>query len=51
MDKANMGCTPPERHRKRCGRKNETEFIVKKGVHISERIPTADSTNDTISKD
>lgn len=48
-----MGCTPSERYslRKRCERKNETEFMVKTGVHVSERIPPADSTNDTISKD
>lgn len=25
--------------------------MVKMGVHVSERIPLADSTNDTISKD
>lgn len=49
--KDNMACTPLERGRKRCEKKNEIGFMVKQGVHAFERIPPADSLNDIISED
>lgn len=44
--KDNMGCTPSERDRD-VG-ENEIGFMLKQGVHTSERITPADSPNDTI---
>lgn len=45
-----MDCTPSERDGNKCARKNEIGFMVKQGIDISERIPRADSPNDTISE-